>query len=141
MFNLFSLPQFDHTRVVVWYQTPSTFRTAGGIGLISAQKKVLLEIALGTTHRAICEFFIDDHNAPKILDNVYTWMQSDVWSPNGEARDIIKAAGVSHTSMSIGDIVQIGERFFSCEMVGFEDITQMVSIIEHSSEKLKIESN
>jgi hypothetical protein len=139
MLNLFSLPQFDHTRVVVWYQTPTTFRVAAGIGLISAQKKGLLEIALGTTHKAICEFFISDHNAPKILENVYTWMQSEVWSPKGEASDIIRAAGVSHTSISMGDIVQIGDRFFSCEMVGFEEITQIVSVIEHTPEK--IESN
>lgn len=36
-------------------------------------------------------------------DDVYTQMQGEFWSPNGEARPLIKKLGLGHTSMSIGD--------------------------------------
>lgn len=38
-------------------------------------------------------------------EEVYVKMQGEVWSPNGEARDLIESLGLKHTSMSVGDIV------------------------------------
>jgi len=38
------------------------------------------------------------------LSDLFYKMQSEVWSPNGEARNVIQALGLSHTSMSVGDI-------------------------------------
>ncbi len=53
----------------------------------------------GETHAFIRQVEADS------LAKVYRQMQGFVWSPNGEARDLIRAAGVSHTSMSVGDVV------------------------------------
>lgn len=39
------------------------------------------------------------------LQNLYVFMQGENWSPNGEARDLIKGLGLKHTSMSVGDII------------------------------------
>jgi len=36
---------------------------------------------------------------------VFQYMQGEVWSPNGEAKELIEALGLRHTSMSICDIV------------------------------------
>jgi hypothetical protein len=41
----------------------------------------------------------------KSKDDVYARMQGDRWSPRGEARKLIKAIGLQHTSMSVGDVV------------------------------------
>jgi len=40
------------------------------------------------------------------LDDVFRYMQGDVWSPNGEARAHIERLGLQHTSMSVGDIIE-----------------------------------
>lgn len=39
-------------------------------------------------------------------EEVYMKMQVDNWNPNGEAVDIIGDLGLSHISMSIGDVVR-----------------------------------
>jgi len=36
---------------------------------------------------------------------VYSYMQAENWSPNGEARPIIGRLGLHHASMSIGDVL------------------------------------
>jgi hypothetical protein len=38
------------------------------------------------------------------LEGVFRFMQGEVWSPHGEARELVLALGV-HTSMSVGDII------------------------------------
>lgn len=40
----------------------------------------------------------------KNLEDLFTKMQGEVWSPNGEARELIRNAGCDHTSMSVGDV-------------------------------------
>lgn len=34
-------------------------------------------------------------------------MQGENWSPNGEARDLIRSLGLHHTSMSVGDVLVV----------------------------------
>lgn len=38
------------------------------------------------------------------LEALFGQMQGEVWSPNGEARPLIEARGLQHTSMSVGDV-------------------------------------
>lgn len=59
------------------------------------------------------------------LEIVYYRMQGEIWSPHGEMRDFIKACGLSHTSMSVGDVVYSEEEdeFYSVKVVGFEVLT------------------
>jgi len=57
------------------------------------------------------------------LENVFALMQGDLWSPQGEARPIIRGLGLQHTSMSVGDLVrdENGE-FFICAMISFKKV-------------------
>ena len=60
----------------------------------------------------------------KSLDEVYMKMQGENWSPNGEARELIRGQGLKHTSMSVGDIL-LSEQystFFRCAMAGWEKL-------------------
>lgn len=40
------------------------------------------------------------------LDQVFMKMQGEVWSPEGEARELILSLGLHHTSMSVGDVIE-----------------------------------
>jgi len=41
------------------------------------------------------------------LEDLFSRMQAERWSPNGEARDLISSKGLKHTSMSVGDLAII----------------------------------
>jgi hypothetical protein len=55
---------------------------------------------LPVTHRFVRELDVQRR------ENVFAQMQGEVWSPNGEARELIASLRLHHTSMSIGDVVQ-----------------------------------
>jgi hypothetical protein len=78
----------------IYYQTPETFRKTAGffIDEISVEK-------LNETHVYLMEIGATD------LNNVYHKMQGEIWSPNGEAREMLAGKNIKHTSMSIGDII------------------------------------
>jgi len=52
-------------------------------------------------------------------DEIFMVMQGEHWSPRGEARDLIKNLGLSHTSMCIGDVIQVGDKFLFVDSWGF----------------------
>ena len=57
------------------------------------------------------------------LDALYHRQQGEVWSPNGEARDLIRSKGLQHTSMSVGDVaVDIDGEVFLVANVGWEKL-------------------
>ena len=57
------------------------------------------------------------------LGEVFRNMQGFNWSPNGEANAVIRAAGVSHTSMSIGDVaVDEQGHAWACASLGWKEI-------------------
>ena len=76
----------------IWYMKPSHF-SAGitGQALPSAQH-------LDDTHVLLREIEASG------LGAAYHAMQGEVWSPNGEARELIVSKGLQHTSMSVGDV-------------------------------------
>lgn len=57
----------------------------------------------------------------KDLEEVFCTMQGEKWSPNGEARELIKATGLHHTSMSVGDIIRekSTNRVWECDQCGW----------------------
>jgi len=59
------------------------------------------------------------------LDEVYYNMQGDIWSPNGEQREYIKALGLQHTSMSVGDVIYSAaeHKYFMVDTFGFKEIS------------------
>ena len=54
-----------------------------------------------STHKFVIN---TEHSDP---EEVFVEMQSENWSPNGEARGLIKSLALEHTSMSVGDVVVI----------------------------------
>jgi hypothetical protein len=51
---------------------------------------------------------------------VFELMQGEKWSPLGEAKNLIQQKGLTHTSMSVGDIIEIKGKFYIACMAGFE---------------------
>lgn len=72
----------------------------------------------GRTHRYIRTI------AAASLDEVYRRMQAEQWSPNGEATPLIRATGVRHTSMSVGDVVvaRKGGKAWKCASLRWDQI-------------------
>jgi hypothetical protein len=65
---------------------------------------------------------LTDH---EILHAVFYMMQGEVWSPNGEAHDLITSLPcVFHTSMSVGDVVDIRGRRYVCASTGWKLLTR-----------------
>jgi hypothetical protein len=61
--------------------------------------------------------------AEKDLNAIYGLMQGEAWSPMGEARNLIRGKGLHHTSMSVGDVIQIGSSMWMVDRSGFEKLT------------------
>jgi len=59
------------------------------------------------------------------LESIYWQMQGENWSPNEEARPLIERLGLSHTSLSLGDVVQAPNgRYYVCRWLGWEEICE-----------------
>lgn len=61
-----------------------------------------VKVYLEQTHVCLGEIKGSDN-----VDDIAYVLQGEVWSPEGEARNIIRSKNLSHTSMSIGDIVEM----------------------------------
>ena len=83
--------------------------------------------------------FIDDSTTVRWLEQVYRAMQSESWSPYGEASELIENLGKKsnvrpRTSMCIGDIILVKaseeqykskkDRYFIVANTGFEEIVE-----------------
>lgn len=100
----------------VFYMKPDYFRD-GIMGYKWVEKRgcVPKPVALGDTHIYLTQKEARD------LEDLFFQMQGEQWSPNGEARDLIKSRGLAHTSMSVGDIaVDIDGKCWMVDMVGFK---------------------
>lgn len=53
---------------------------------------------------------------------IWNMMQGETWSPHGEGRDLITKLGASHTTMSTGDIIKIGNDAVMVDRVGFVNL-------------------
>ncbi len=56
------------------------------------------------------------------LDKIFIMLQGESWSPEGEARSLIKSKGLDHTSMSVGDVIVIGNKAYFVDNIGFEEL-------------------
>jgi len=55
-------------------------------------------------------------------DKIFALMQGENWSPEGEANGIVRKSGTGHTSMSVGDIIKIGNKTLFVDRSGFEEL-------------------
>ena len=59
----------------------------------------------------------------KDLEDVFYNMQAEIWSPNGEKRDLIIGLELHHTSMSVGDVVMVENGdYFECAGSGWNKL-------------------
>lgn len=74
-------------------------------------------ITLATTHVHLGSIAATD------LESIYGMMQGEIWSPEGEANELILNKGLTHTSMHVGDVIKIGNRAWVVRFMGFTEIT------------------
>ena len=82
-------------RYQVYYARRPTFHPSGQFGTA-----FLTVSALAQSHVRLGEVEGED------LDEAWRQMQGENWSPHGEARGLLRSLGLSHTSMSVGDVLQ-----------------------------------
>lgn len=78
-------------KYAVFYMQPEWFRQ----GILGRRPNFE---NLSATHNFLKETMADS------LMKLFEFMQAECWSPNGEARSLIEEKGLSHTSMSVGDV-------------------------------------
>lgn len=102
------------TTFSIWYMKPDWFPH----GILGEKPDPL---NLHITHVHVKNLELNGGEAQ--LDRVYDTMQGEVWSPNGEARELILSLGLQHTSMSVGDVIIINyEQIFMVDGVGFKQL-------------------
>lgn len=57
------------------------------------------------------------------FDKIFSMMQGERWSPEGEARNLIKGLGLTHTSMSVGDVIEKGKTLYMVDTFGFKNLS------------------
>ena len=57
-----------------------------------------------------------------VFHAIFAALQGLNWSPRGEANELIKGLWASHTSMSVGDVLQAGEDLYMVDNVGFRKL-------------------
>lgn len=101
----------------IWY-TKTNFSREMSIGYDALKRLNKLPNIndLSKTHTLIGN--IAESNPEKI----YSLMQAESWSPQGQGRSLIQKAGADHTSMSVGDILIIGKQILMVDRIGFTDL-------------------
>jgi hypothetical protein len=118
-------PRYLRGPMKIWYMRPSFFRN-GLMGFDWLKENDLLPLPnyvgnVERTHVCIGSISVDDP------EDAYELMQGERWSPHGEARPLIEAHGLKHTSMSMGDIVQKDNAFWIVDSVGFKRLANLDS--------------
>jgi hypothetical protein len=103
----------------VYYMRPEFFRDGiMGSKWLKERRQMPSPHNLERTH-----IFLKQTEA-RNLDHLYHIMQGEVWSPNGEARELIRSKGLQHTSMSMGDIAveESTGKVWMTDMFGFAEL-------------------
>ena len=96
----------------ILYARRPTFHPSGTFGTPR-----LTTAAMQSSHVRLCAVEADS------LDDAWRQMQAEHWSPNGEARPLLERLGLSHTSMSVGDVVQDEDgTFWECLDLGWRPV-------------------
>jgi len=61
-------------------------------------------------------------------DLVFHQLQGEVWSPRGEANNLIRGKGLKHTSMSVGDALVINGVVHVCTDMGWNQLGETTGI-------------
>jgi hypothetical protein len=83
----------------VWYMRPEFFRDGNmGADWLVEKGKLPDPDNLSATHIELCT----SHESA--LNQVFWKMQAEVWNKKGHANKLIESKGLTHTSMSVGDV-------------------------------------
>lgn len=101
----------------IWYMNEEFFRD-GLMGVEWCRERKCLPDPqnLGKTHVLLGRIPETE------LERIYMMMQGEVWSPEGEANELIRSKGLHHTSMSMGDMVVVDGTAFMVDTVGFVEL-------------------
>ena len=88
-----------------------------GFRWLSERKMLPASGTLAKTHILLKEVPPEEN-----LERVFMNFQGEVWSPYGEARSLIMSKGLSHTSMSVGDIIEKGGSAWIVDTIGFTQL-------------------
>jgi hypothetical protein len=121
-------------RYAVYYMKPKFFRY-GIMGFKNLKDKGILPSiwTLEKSHVLLKVMDVHEHESDgSDLEWIYRHMQGEVWSPNGEARDLIMSKGLAHTSMSVGDIIVDHKHntLWMVDIFGFISLEQ-VDVTQH----------
>lgn len=114
------MPALAEGTTKIWYFTTTSNREIFGMMFgyeqekISARSSILDDIK--STHVMLGSIACID------LDEIFVALQGESYSPNGEAYSLIKSKKLGHTSMSIGDIIEIDGVFHVVGIMGFSII-------------------
>lgn len=101
----------------IWYWLDDNARDyMMGYDFLKKQGMEITPETIPSTHALIGK--IRETNPEKI----FAMMQGESWSPNGEARDMIERSGTGHTSMSVGDVIRVGNKWLMVDRYGFKDL-------------------
>lgn len=101
----------------IWYSNKDNFRDMVGGYSYNLQNETLPDPNnLSETHTLLGTTSETD------LNKIFRDMQGENWSPNGSNTDYIKGTNISHMSMSVGDIIKIGDKVNMVDMIGFIDL-------------------
>lgn len=113
----------------IWYMRPEFFSDfiTGDTSKLDRANLEKTHILLGQAKNALILMVTKEaHDADPdlsrtiVLEHLYRNLQGEVWSPNGEACDLIESKGLSHTSLSMGDIVRFKDgSVWICAAVGW----------------------
>jgi hypothetical protein len=93
----------------IWYHKPDVARDIC-FGLKYCQiNNIKIHILLGR---------IDSKNP----DEIFIALQSEEYSPEGQARRLIKNLELTHTSMSVGDIIEFDGKYMFCDNLGWTEL-------------------
>ena len=101
----------------IWYMDKSFIRD-GLMGYKNLEKKGMLPDPenLDETHVLLGKIKENDK------EDIFGLMQGGNWSPMGEANGLIGKKGLRHTSMSVGDIIKIGNKVLMVDGMGFKEL-------------------
>lgn len=68
------------------------------------------------------------------LKDLFATMQASQWAPDGEARALLANRRVSHASMSIGDVVQIGNELFMAGLSEFLPVKEGARLVPQQAD-------
>ena len=94
----------------VWYMKPSFFR--GVVGNNPDPN------GLSASHVHLKDIEADSR------EDALNRMQAGIWSPNGEALDLIQSKELQHTSMTIGDVLvdEADDAVYQVTAIGFSRV-------------------